>query len=218
MKTRKALAVLALAGALLGNGAPGDSAAPLDALLDSVQKHYNGVRDLRAEFEQESLVKALGKRDVSRGSLAFKRPGRMRWNYAEPEVRVLSIDSETVRMFSEADRQLQIVPIGQGSLSPTALDFLLGGADLRESFEAARIEDATRKDIGLKLTPRGDTSFESLELWLDAESFELRESVLVDLFGNRTTLRFAELVENTGVEDGSFEIQVPENTEVIDLR
>jgi len=212
MKTRKALAVLALAGALLGNGAPGDSAAPLDALLDSVQKHYNGVRDLRAEFEQESLVKALGKReDLSNrfqvgdcGSLAFKRPGRMRWNYAEPEVRVLSIDSETVRMFSEADRQLQIVPIGQGSLSPTALDFLLGGADLRESFEAARIEDATRKDIGLKLTPRGDTSFESLELWLDAESFELRESVLVDLFGNRTTLRFAELVENTGVEAGSF--------------
>jgi outer membrane lipoprotein-sorting protein len=42
--------------------------------------------------------------------------------------------------------------------------------------------------------------------------------VLVDLFGNRTVLRFSELVENAGVEDAAFEIQVPKDTEVIDLR
>ena len=221
MKTRNALAALALGAALLGNGPaaqPTPPAPELVALLDSVQKHYNGVRDLRASFEQESLVKALGKRDVSRGDVAFKRPGRMRWNYAEPEVRVLTVDPQAVRMFSATERQLQIAPIGQGSLSPTALDFLLGEADLRESFEATRIEDAARKDVGLKLSPRGDTSFESLELWLDPASLKLRESVLVDLFGNRTVLRFAELVENGGVEDGAFEIQVPKDTEVIDLR
>jgi len=218
MKTRNALAALALGAALLGNGPAAKPAPELAALLDSVQKHYNGVRDLRASFEQESLVKALGKRDVSRGDVAFKRPGRMRWNYAEPEVRVLTVDPQAVRMFSAADRQLQIAPIGQGSLSPTALDFLLGEADLRESFEATRIEDAKRPDVGLKLAPRGDTSFESLELWLEPSSLKLRESVLVDLFGNRTVLRFAELVENGGVEDGAFEIQVPKDTEVIDLR
>lgn len=221
MKTRNALAALALGAALLGNGPaaqPTPPAPELVALLDSVQKHYNGVRDLRASFEQESLVKALGKRDVSRGDVAFKRPGRMRWNYAEPEVRVLTVDPQAVRMFSATERQLQIAPIGQGSLSPTALDFLLGEADLRESFEATRIEDAARKDVGLKLSPRGDTSFESLELWLEPASLKLRESVLVDLFGNRTVLRFAELVENGGVEDGAFEIQVPKDTEVIDLR
>jgi outer membrane lipoprotein carrier protein len=216
-KTRNALLAFALGAALLGNAPAADPANALDTLLDSVQKHYDGVKDMRAQFEQESLVKALGKRDVSRGDVAFKRPGRMRWNYAQPEVRVLTVAPDAVRMFSASDKQLQIAPVGQG-VSPTALDFLLGEADLRESFEAARIEDATRKDVGLKLTPRGDTSFESLELWLEPASLKLRESVLVDLFGNRTVLRFSELVENAGVEDGAFEIQVPKDTEVIDLR
>jgi outer membrane lipoprotein-sorting protein len=42
--------------------------------------------------------------------------------------------------------------------------------------------------------------------------------VVVDLLGNRTAIRFTDLVENGGVAEEVFTIQVPTDTEVIDLR
>ena len=70
----------------------------------------------------------------------------------------------------------------------------------------------------MRLRPRGDAAFEHIEIWLEPNSHQLRESVVVDVFGNRTSLRFTEITENAGVDDGVFEIRVPEDTEVIDLR
>jgi len=82
---------------------------------------------------------------------------------------------------------------------------------------AARVDrgDAQR---GLVLRPTSDASFESLTLWLDPKSLQLRESVVVDLFGNRTRVRFADIVENAGVEPAAFEFAAPAGTDVIDLR
>ncbi len=42
--------------------------------------------------------------------------------------------------------------------------------------------------------------------------------MLVDILGNRTEVRFSDLVENGGVADEHFTIEVPADTEVIDLR
>jgi outer membrane lipoprotein carrier protein len=199
-------------------------AATGDQLIADVQKRYERVRDLRASFEQEANVASLGRTDLSSGTVTVKRPGRMRWEYAKPEARVLTIDGETVKMYTPGEKQLQIAPLSPESFSPTALSFLLGDGDLRESFTAEVIPAGERKDaaerneVGLRLKPKSDASFEHLELWLGAVDLALRESVVVDLFGNRTTVRFRELVENTGVPEATFQVEVPSGTDVIDLR
>lgn len=208
----------ALACALLGSlgaGAPAESA---DALLARVQKRYDGVRDVQARFEQTSFVAALGRDDTSRGSVAIARPGRMRWEYAEPEASVLVVDADSVRLYSPADKKLQIAPLGAGALSPTALGFLLGERGLGDAFRPERIEGKGRSELGLRLVPRADAGFEALEMWLDPASLALRESVLHDLFGNRTRVRFEDVRENRGVSDESFVLEAPAGVEVIDLR
>jgi outer membrane lipoprotein carrier protein len=217
-RSSRRLAAAALACALLGSlgaDAPTESG---DALLARVQKRYEGVRDVRARFEQTSFVAALGREDRSRGSVAIARPGRMRWEYGEPEQTVLVVDAEAVRLYSAADKKLQIAPLGAGALSPTALGFLLGERALGDAFRAERIEAPDRSELGLRLLPRADAGFEALEMWLDPERLVLRESVLQDLFGNRTRVRFDDVQENRGLPDSSFELEVPEGVEVIDLR
>jgi outer membrane lipoprotein carrier protein len=167
---------------------------------------------------QEAHIASLDKRDVSRGRVVMQRPGRMRWEYIEPEARVIVLDQETLRVYTPSEAQLQIVSAAGGAFSPTALGFLLGEGDLRADFSSETLEVAGRDEVGLKLRPRGDAAFEHLEMWLEPESHQLRESVVVDVFGNRTSVRFDEITENAGVDDGAFEIDVPEGTEVIDLR
>lgn len=189
-------------------------------VLAAIQLHYESVRDLRAEFEQVSFVAAAAAETTSRGVVVVRRPGRMRWEYSDPEPRVIVMDEATLRIYTPRDRQMQIAPVGPDTVSPTAIGFLMGQGKLVEQFEAEFVRDSTPKDkrVGLRLTPRGDASFESLELWIDAPSSQLRESVLVDLFGNRTRVRFTRLVENQGVSDEAFAVDAPEGTEVIDLR
>ena len=200
---------------LLLGGADGESAAEV---LERLQARYDAIRDFRADFVQTSRVASLGREDVTSGSVVVERPGRMLWKYEEPDPLVIVLDGDALRIYNPADRQLQIAPVASGAISPTALSFLLGDGVLSKLFGARRIHESNRAEIGLKLIPLEDSGFEYLELWLNPASYQLRESVLVDLFGNRTRVRFSAVAENKGVEEEVFSIRVPEDTEVIDLR
>jgi outer membrane lipoprotein-sorting protein len=202
---------------LLFVGADGGESPKVD--MESVQARYDAVKDVRASFEQTSYVASLGKEDVSRGRVVVARPGRMRWEYTEPEPSVIVVDRTSVQLYSPSEKKLEIMPLNAGALSPTALGFLLGEARLRDTF---RVERTTQSrdggEIGLVLVPLEESGFDSLEIRFERDGLRLRESVLLDLFGNRTRVRFDSVVENSGVEENSFTIAVPDETEIIDLR
>ena len=214
--TRRALLALG-AACLVGGASPEPPTQETQQLLSAIQSRWERVQRVRARFEQRSRVAALGSDEVSQGSVLVARPGRMRWEYEAPQPSVIVVDGDAVRIYSPADEQLQIAPLTREMLSPTALGFLLGESDLRETFHAERL-DAPSGELRLRLVPVADSGFEYLELWLEAERYGLRGSVLVDLFGNRTELLFLEVGENIEVAADAFHICVPEGTEVIDLR
>lgn len=212
ISARASLACVALA---LFAAAPADEA--IEA-LDAVQKRYDAVRDLHASFEQTSFSVAMGTETVSRGTVAVERPGKMRWEYAAPDGRVIVLDKTSIRIWNPDEKQLQIAPLSEGNVSPTALGFLLGQSVLRDTFDAELIAASERAERGLRLRPKTDGGFELLELWVDPKTSELRESVVLDLFGNRTRLRLSDLKENAGVPEGAFVFEAPAGAEVVDLR
>ena len=209
------LAVLLAAPALAGS----DERA---ALVDAFDARYAGLRDFRTRFVQESYVAALERSETSRGRLLYRRPGHLRWEVEEPEPSVLVVDGETLRLYDPEEGVLQIAPVGAGGVSQTALGFLFGESDLRRSFHVELLPARTGEDgerrVGLRLMPRADAGFERLDLWLDVETVRVREVVIHDLLGNRSRIRFEGLEENVGLEETLFTIQVPDDTEVIDLR
>ena len=210
-------AALCAALLALGNG-PGAPDPETAALLDATQAHYDAVTDLSARFVQTAHIASLGRDEVAEGRVWFKRPGRMRWEYRTPEPRVITMDDGTLRLYSPEEEQLQIASVSSGAFSPTALDFLLGTGKLREQFVAERLPDGADGSIQLRLQPRRESRFQFLELRVAPDTQALRSSLLVDLLGNRTEVRFEDLEENQGVPDERFTISVPKGTEVLDLR
>ena len=181
---------------------------------------YDAVKDLRAEFEQISHVASIDKHDRSTGSVVVKRPGHMRWEYTEPEPRVILMSDGKLEMYDPGEKQLQIAPMDSNAISPTAMSFLLGKSDLNEVFELDGPPEEKEGVLRLRLKPRGKdaASFEYLELALDAKTYLLHESVVVDLFANRTRIVFRQVRENVGVTEEDFSLTVPNDTDVIDLR
>jgi outer membrane lipoprotein carrier protein len=194
---------------------------PEEVALAALQKYYDECRDLHARFEQTSTLIAMGEPTLSKGSVVVQRPGKIRWTYDPPDSRVIVLDTKEIRLYSPEDRQVQIAPLEEGGVSPTALSFLMGEGRLADEFSAQLVpqEAATGPPVlVLDLIPRGDPSFKSLRVWLDPKSHELRESLLVDLFGNTTRLALSAAKCNAGVPADAFRIDYPKGTEEIDLR
>jgi outer membrane lipoprotein carrier protein len=207
---RRAATLLAVVWILVGSAPQPETAE----LLAAIQANYDGIESIGAQFEQRSYVAALGREEISRGRVIVKRPGRMRWEYESPEPSVIVVDGESVRIYSPSERKLQIAPLSPQTLSPTALGFLLGGADLPSTFRAELLEASDPTELRLRLVPKQEAGFQHLELRLDAASHQLRGSVLVDLFGNRTELLFRDVRHDGEVAPDAFEIRVPDGTDL----
>ena len=61
-----------------------------ERMATRIQQRYDGIRDLRARFEQDSESATFGgtplmAAEKKRGQVVFAKPGRMRWSYEEPD-------------------------------------------------------------------------------------------------------------------------------------
>src|SRR5262245_13953987 len=54
-------------------------------VVAEVQRRYDSAADFRSKFSQTLTSAALGRKTNSSGEVAFKKPGRMRWDYEKPD-------------------------------------------------------------------------------------------------------------------------------------
>ena len=155
--------------------APASAAGELsaEAVLGRLQLWLDGTRDLEARFEQELASGALGTGLEESGTLFLLRPGKMRWNYLDPERKVALIDGDTTRLYLEEDRQLWEGRLEEdGGLLPM---LLADARPLAELFEATLVATPERGGAGayrLRLVPRtAADAFRQVVLTLDPPRF-----------------------------------------------
>lgn len=191
-----------------------------DRTAHKIQKRYEGIRDLRADFEQRNTSatfegEALMKSEPRRGKVVFAKPGKMRWTYDPPEASVVVSDGKTLWIHDVEARTVARLAVTEGYLSGAALQFLLGDGKILESFRVSAVEcDAA--EVTLDLLPREDASYERLGLVADRETGSVVATSVTDLFGNQTWIRFERLEENRNPQPDTFVLKIPEGVEVID--
>jgi outer membrane lipoprotein carrier protein len=204
--------IACLALLLVAAGARADGEAPADcarAIAARVQARYDGVRDIEARFTQRSRSVALGgaaQELEASGVALFAKPGRMRWSYEKPDPSLVVSDGTTLWIYDPVAREAQEFPVGEGFLSGTAVQFLLGEGRITEAFEV-RSDACEGESVRLFLTPREEASYESLELLVRPASGDVLGTAVIDLFGNRTDVRFESLQVNRGPDPGRFRFE-----------
>lgn len=197
------------------------SRACVERTVAAVQQRYESIRDLAARFEQTSRSVVLGgampgAETVSRGSVVFAKPGKMRWAYEEPEPSLVVSDGEILSIYDPAHQELQRLRVGKGYLSGAAIQFLLGEGDILGSFEVTALRcDADAVD--LQLVPREPATYEKLTIGIEVASGHLVRTSIVDLLGNETRVTFAEIETNRNPGDETFRIEPPDGVRVIEL-
>jgi outer membrane lipoprotein carrier protein len=186
-------------------------AASPDGLIQRVEERTRRITSLSAEFVQSYRSAALGRELVERGTLRIKRPGRMLWEYLEPEKKTFVSDGKTFYFYVPAEKQV-IVRDRSGERG-IAVSLLEGEAGILEQFRASRAEDGGQ--IRLQLVPKTpDPEVERAYLDLDAEA-RIVGIEIWDAQGNRSRFRFEKLRENIALDDRLFRFEVPKGVTVI---
>lgn len=188
------------------------AAGRAEDLARKVEARHRRVVDMTARFVQRYRSGLLGHEIVERGTLSLKQPGRMVWEYRDPERKTFVSDGSTCWFYVPADRQ--VVVRRQGGERGVALELLSGRMDLLGHFEPG-IETTAAGAERLRLLPRKpDPDVSAVYLDLDAEG-RIRGIEIIDTQENRSQFRFESIRENVGLPDSLFHFEVPPGVEVV---
>ena len=213
---RPLLATLALVTLIGTAGAqqPDDATA----LAAKVQHRYNGIHDFQGEFVQTYEGGVLRTKTTEQGTVAIKRPGRMRFTYTKPERK--EFVSDGVRLYTHlvADKQVIVSPAPDASDDSVPALFLAGQSDLTRDYVLSftPLPGAATGLTTLKMVPRNSHSdYDALGIGIDPKTLQIQFLTAVDKQGGRSSFSFSNLKENRGLSDKDFEFRSPRGVDVV---
>ena len=188
-------------------------AAPsLAAPPASVQRYFQDLQALRADFIQRVFDERARIVQTSSGQMLMRKPGQFRWNYRTPAEQIIIADGERLWAYDVDLEQVTVRRLDR-ALGSTPLALLSGAAPIEESF---KVGGAQRRD-GLdwyELTPREPQSeFRALRVAFKGETLVSLE--LEDHFGQRTRLDFQNLERNPDFDPALLRFTPPPGVDVV---
>lgn len=203
----------ALVTAVLLAALPAADRSAAQGVVRLIEERHSGRGDLTARFVQVYRSGLLGREVTERGVVRIKRPGRMRWDYKDPEAKTFVSDGRNFYFYVPADRQVIVRSQDDERSIPSLL--LSGKGDILGQF-AAELETPPGEGLlRLRLTPRKpEPEIESVTVDVEP-SGRVRQIQVEDGQGNRSRFRFDDIRENVGLPDTLFRFEVPPGVEVI---
>ncbi|MCP4114446.1 MAG: outer membrane lipoprotein carrier protein LolA [Desulfobacteraceae bacterium] len=190
-----------------------NSASDLEALLTGIENRYSG-KDFTATFFQRSRLAAIDITETAQGKAFFSHPGKMRWEYLEPEKHKIITNGETLWIFRPEDNQ-----VVQGE-ARTFFKAGAGGAflsDIRLVRESYTIT-LERNDKGvaeLILVPKQENpEISTIKIRLFQDTFKIDRVETTNIYGDTTTLEFMD-IDFRKLDPSLFDFVVPKGTDLL---
>jgi outer membrane lipoprotein carrier protein len=193
-------------GALAAAGAHASAAS-------DVERNLTGLSSWSADFAQ-TIEDGQGKvlRSAS-GKFYLQRPGKFRWDYAEPSQQLVLGDGKEI-WFYDKDLQQANVRSMDATLASTPAVLLSGTGSIADQFDIKALPD----EGGLRwfqLVPKHpDTDFQLVRIGFDKDG-ELASMFLADKLNQITQLTFTHPVKNPKLIPDLFTFSPPPGVDVI---
>ena len=199
--------------------------------VDRFESRYRTPRTLQATFlerytENGHLVR------VESGTAYFRRPGKMRWEYASPEKNLFLVDGKNAWFYVPADRTVTRVPAKSSSDWRTPLALLAG--EVKVSRVCAQVQPAPEEktesssNIVLRCTLRGEEAAptaggakpttetgQTVFIELVRQTGELAGVTVKDPGGIGIEFRFANWQSNPPLAETSFQFHPPPGVAIV---
>lgn len=203
-------------------GKEGKEVKEVKEVIKKLQARYEQTRDLQAEFKQSTQIEGFGTPISSSGRMYIKKPGRLRWDYLDPNVEEIYVNQNDVMMYVPEHKQVLIGKLSQMAASQAPLQLLQGAAKLEEQFDVEPAPEGRgegRLPL-LTLLPK-QTAHESVRtivkivVEVQPKTYFIKRLSIHEISGNVSTFHFINLKPNSGLKNALFEFEVPPGVEVV---
>lgn len=210
---------LLLACLLLAAPAPAGAAEPeVKGVVRALERHYNNVRTLEADFVQRYTLGANTL--VESGHVYFLKPGRMRWEYTSPDRKLFLTDGEFAYLYTGGEKQVRRQSMKKAPQWQAAFALLLGRVDLSRLFDPIQLVRVHRPDSPARWQLRGQAKSEQQafhEVWLDLnDRYQLLRIEIRQSDGSLMEFHFRRWREQHPLSPDLFRLQVPPGTVWLD--
>tara|TARA_B100000945_G_scaffold320149_1_gene329349 strand:- start:1154 stop:1810 length:657 start_codon:yes stop_codon:yes gene_type:complete len=201
-------------------GSFGQSVAEENDLVRLIQKQYQSIRSFSGHFIQSShYAETKTGPKKAEGRVSYKRPGKMRWLYKEPEEQLLVTNGHKIWLFDPLLENVTVQKL-EKITEGTALSFLLGLGNLQTDFIRRGITKNLlfgQEGLILELKPKKNTAnLDFIQLNVNSETYNLQSIALMDLQNNYRIIQLLNIKYNLEIEDNFFEFTVTKDMEVIE--
>jgi outer membrane lipoprotein carrier protein len=215
--TSMAVIVLAIACGL-AQPRPAAAADPtIDTIIAGVEARYN-VPGFTADFDQESILKAMAVTDTASGRLMVRQPGKMRWEYLVPDPQTIITDGKELWVYRPEENQVLVGKAPSFFGEGKGAGFLSNIKMVRKSFQLS-LEPANNPQLyHLKLVPnKSSVDLMAVELDVTKKTFDLVRITTFNVYGDETRIELKNLSFDDPPPEALFRFDVPEGADVLQM-
>jgi len=198
--------------------------AKLDGLLKGVETRYNRAKTLQVLFHEEYTPPGPGGGPARRsesGRLMLQKPGRMRWDYSQPQGKLFISDGKFMWLYIPAGPsghpRAEKMKVQESDDMRAPLAFLLGKLNFQKEFRnlQARPEGA---GAGTRITAEPKTDnlpYSAVEFVVTAQN-RIREVKVTEFDHSILDFTFEEESLNPPLDGKLFQFQAPPGAEVVE--
>lgn len=211
------LVLAAIACALAQPSSASDADSTIDTIIAGVESRYN-VPGFTADFEQESILKAMAVTDTASGRLMVRQPGKMRWEYLVPEPQTIITDGNDLWVYRPQENQVLVGKAPSFFGGGRGAGFLSNIKTVRKSFQIFLEPAEKSEQYRLKLVPN-QSSVDLLEVKLDIskKTFDLLQITTFNVYGDETRIELKNLRFNDPPPGELFRFDLPEGVDVLQM-
>ncbi len=185
----------------------------ISPILQGVERRYNSVKTLQVDFTQ---VFRFGPRSrTEQGILYLQKPGRMRWEYAEPAGKVFLSDGKYVYLYSPSTKVVERSPFKATDDLRAPLAFLLGKLDFQRDFARFTLKPEGANHW-ITAEPKNQKSPYSMVSFLVSTNYEILEVEVSGMDQAVNRFRFRNEKRNLPLTEARFEFQPPSGARLVE--
>lgn len=194
-------------------------ATPISA--DEVVKRLKEVqaktKDFSADIHQEKKLSLLKDKIVSRGRIRFKKPDKVSIEFFHPESSQMVFDGKTALLYYKEEKLAERYSLRS---NPIAERYLLFSKDpFQEKLAEWKILEDRESFLVMEIIPKvKDPLFVKTRLRVSKKDWMVIGMDMVEKNGDTTSIRYSNMKVNTGLTESDFEIHLPKDVKITDVK
>ena len=189
----------------------------VDEVVQRIRESREKTKDFSADLLREKKISLLKEKVISKGRIRFKKPDRISIEFFHPETSQMVYDGKTFLLYFKEEKIAERYQV-QGN--PVVEKYMLFSKDpFQEKLAQWRIVEDRETVLALEILPKvKDALFVKTRMWISKKNWIITGMEMVEKNGDTTTLRYSNMRVDMGLADSDFEIRLPKDVKVTEIK